>query len=335
MNLEEILALRFFGSFTVKEIEPHLKEDLETFLETANPLKVRKFRGKYDKEFLEKQDELLEKTKAKIITYWDENYPPLLREIPDPPVLLFILGDESVLREKSLAVVGTRKASSYGLSVTKRFVKELSKYFVIISGMAFGIDSCAHSTAIETGGKTVAILGNGVDIIYPSSNRKLYEEIIKNGCVVSEYPLGTKPAKFRFPERNRLIAGMSIGTLIVEAGRKSGALITAGYSADYGRDVFAVPGDVGMERSEGTNWLIKMGAYPVTSPSDILETYGISEEKENEEKNILVSLIRKGINTPDEIAQRLKVSVEQVLVELTRLELEGIVEGYGGVYRLI
>ena len=334
MNLEELLALRFFGSFTVKEIEPHLEEDLGTFLETANPLKVKKFKEKYDKEFLEKQGELLEKTKAEVITYWDRSYPPLLKEISDPPVLLFVLGDENILKEKTFAVVGTRKASSYGLSVTKRFVKVLSKYFVIISGMAFGIDSCAHDTAIKTDGKTVAILGNGVDIIYPSSNRRLYEEIMKNGCIVSEYPLGTKPAKFRFPERNRLIAGISVGTLIVEAGKKSGALITARYSADYGRDVFTVPGDIDREGSEGTNWLIKMGAYPVISPSDILEMYGISE-KAIEEKNVLVSLIKKGINTPDEMAQRLNISVEQVLVELTRLELEGIVEGYGGVYRLI
>ncbi|RKX50024.1 MAG: DNA-protecting protein DprA [Thermotogae bacterium] len=335
MNLEEILALRLFGSFTVKEIEPHLEEDLGVFLEKANPLKVRKFKERYDEEVLKRQDELLKKTKAKVITYWDEDYPPLLREIPDPPVLLFALGNESVLKERSLAVVGTRKASGYGLSVTKRFVKVLSKYFVIISGMAFGIDSCAHNTVLEVGGRTVAILGNGVDIIYPSSNIKLYEGIIKNGCVVSEYPLGTKPAKFRFPERNRLIAGMSIGTLVVEAGRQSGALITARYSADYGRDVFAVPGDVDVERSEGTNWLIKMGAYPVTSPSDILGMYGISEGRENGEKDILVSLIKKGINTPDEMAQRLNVSVEQVLVELTRLELEGVVERYGGAYRLI
>ena len=334
MNLKEILALRFFGSFTVKEIESYIEKDLKDFLEVANPIKVKKFKEKYDEKFLEKQDKLLRKVGANVITYWDEEYPPFLREIPDSPVFLFVIGNKNVLKEKSFAVVGTRKASSYGLSITKKFVKELSKYFVIVSGMAFGVDSCAHAVAIETKGKTIAVLGNGVDVIYPSSNKKLYEEIIKNGCVVSEYPMGTKPAKFRFPERNRLIAGISIGTLVVEAGKKSGALITAKYSADYGKDVFSVPGDVDVERSEGTNWLIKMGAYPTVSPADILEMYGISKNNESKESK-LIHLIREGINTPDGLAQELKISIEQILVELTKLELEGIVENYGGIYKLV
>ena len=202
----------------------------------------------------------------------DKYYPNKLKLIYDPPELLYCLGDIRLLNEPSIAIVGTRNASNYGKRIAYNLSQELSKRGVtIISGLASGIDSYAHEGAFKNVGKTIAVLGSGIDIIYPKENEDLYKSIIKNGgLIVSEFPLGTKPEKDNFPKRNRIISGLSDGVVVVEAKKKSGALITADLALEQGRSVFAVPGNIDSQNSEGTNNLIKEGAVPVTSYLDIL-----------------------------------------------------------------
>ena len=202
----------------------------------------------------------------------DKYYPNKLKSIYDPPELLYCLGDIRLLNEPSIAIVGTRNASNYGKRIAYNLSQELSKRGVtIISGLASGIDSYAHEGAFKNVGKTIAVLGSGIDVIYPKENEDLYKSIIKNGgLIVSEFPLGTKPEKDNFPKRNRIISGLSDGVVVVEAKKKSGALITADLALEQGRSVFAVPGNIDSQNSEGTNNLIKEGAVPVTSYLDIL-----------------------------------------------------------------
>lgn len=206
-----------------------------------------------------------------IITYFDEIYPEELRNIWKPPAVLYFKGNTSFLNRDCLAIVGSRKMTLYGKHVVKKFSKALSKHFVIVSGMAIGIDSEAHKNAEAT----IAVLGNGVDVCYPKQNRNLYNKILNNGCLISEYLPWERPKKHYFPQRNRIIAGVSKAVLIVEGAKKSGTIITAMYAANFGKDLFAVPGSIFSPNSEGPNYLIKNGAFPVTSPNEILEFYGL------------------------------------------------------------
>ncbi len=261
-----------------------------------------------------------------------DGYPRLLSEVQRPPYGIFCLGDCGVLKRDLFSIVGTRKSSSYGENLARRFAKELSKEFVIVSGMAYGIDSKAHEGALESG-YTVAVLASGVDVPSPKGNASLYRKILERGCIVSPYAPGEEAKRYRFVERNSIIAGMSIGTLVVEAPRKSGSLITASMAADFGRDVFAIPGDVGKYRSEGTNYLIKTGAVAVTEPEDILSYYGKSSERE-EVSNPVYGLVKQGFGDPEEIASILKISIVDVLSELSELEIEGYVQrGSDNLYR--
>ena len=206
-----------------------------------------------------------------------KNYPQLLKEIYDPPEKLYLLGKLKSKEKYPLAVVGTRRISSYGRQITMSLVKALSQAgLTIISGLALGTDGLAHQTALDVSGRTIAVLGSGLDIIYPSAHKKLAQEIIKSGgAVVSEYPLNTRPSKWTFPARNRIVAGMCLGTLVIEAPKRSGALITARFALEQGREVFAVPGSIYTENSAGCHILIKMGAKPVTKPEDILESFNL------------------------------------------------------------
>ncbi|MDD3628137.1 MAG: DNA-processing protein DprA, partial [bacterium] len=182
---------------------------------------------------------------AGIITYFDDDYPEILKEIFDPPVILYYKGRKDLLREFSIGIVGTRKPSEYGLSVTKYLVNELVlKGVTITSGLAIGCDAIAHKTALEKGGKTIGVLGTGIDKIYPASNRNIYKKIYEEGVVISEYSLGTPSLPQNFPARNRIISGISRGTLVIEAGDWSGSLITAYNALNQGREVFAVPGSI-------------------------------------------------------------------------------------------
>jgi DNA processing protein len=215
----------------------------------------------------------LERKQISYVTMVDSHYPPMLKEVNQPPWVLFLRGDHSLLNWPSLAVVGTRNPSSYGKMVTKTLVPKLVKRgLAIVSGMALGIDTLAHEAALEAQGSTVAVLGGGIDVIYPRQNRRLYERLIHEGLVVSEYPPQTSPHPGFFPQRNRIIAGLSYGVVVVEAAHKSGSLITAHLALENGREVFAVPGSVFNEKSVGTNRLIQQqGGKLVISEQDIWE----------------------------------------------------------------
>jgi DNA processing protein len=206
----------------------------------------------------------------------DNDYPELLRQIADPPPLLFVKGRKELLRSACLAIVGSRASTAYGRRTAYSLAASLSSSLTIVSGMALGIDAEAHSGALSAGGGTIAVLGCGLDVVYPYQNRRLYEQIGESGLLVSEYPLGTTPDGFRFPARNRIIAGLSLGVLVVEAAKKSGSLITAQLALDAGREVFAVPGQVDSFKSEGAHWLLKQGAKLVQSGKDVLEELRLS-----------------------------------------------------------
>ncbi|PRZ13519.1 DNA processing protein [Laceyella sediminis] len=207
-----------------------------------------------------------------VITRFDEAYPLYLTEIAQPPWVLFCKGDRSLLGEPSVAVVGTRKPTPYGLRVTRMLAQALAEQgLVVTSGMANGIDGEAHRAVLKSTGRTIAVLGAGIDVIYPKNHRTLYQELTSRGLVVSEMPPGTPPHPGLFPRRNRIISGLSLGTLVVEAAERSGSLITADFSMEQGREVFAVPGPITTTQSQGTLKLIQQGAKCVRSVEDILE----------------------------------------------------------------
>jgi len=295
--------------------------------------------------------ELILKNKIDIITYQDKLYPEKLLNIYDRPPYIYVRG---ALHEDdiNIAVVGSRQASSYGKYTTEKIGRELAqKGITVVSGMARGIDSAAHRGAISGRGRTIAVLGSGLDVIYPPENKKLYLEIIETGAVISEYPMGTPPRSSNFPARNRIISGMSYGVVIVEAGEKSGSLITARLALDQGREVFAVPGSIDSPGSRGTNKLIKQGAKLIENTEDILEeivpqletkrlraTESAPSPQETEihppelnagERKIIALLSLKKLHIDDLISMTGLTSSE-ILSALTRLELKGIVQQHPG-----
>ncbi|MBQ9267687.1 MAG: DNA-processing protein DprA [Clostridia bacterium] len=214
----------------------------------------------------------MEKYHIKVINITDEEYPQALREIYAPPITLFAKGDVSLLGQKSISVVGCRRASNYGLKMAKDLAYCLAKnHIVIVSGLAKGIDAMGHLGALEANGKTIAVLGCGVDICYPRENLNIYKKILENGLILSEYIVGTEPKPQNFPIRNRIVSGLSNGVVVVEAREKSGSLITADLALEQGREVYVLPGNVNSPQSAGTNALIKQGAKLITSAKDILE----------------------------------------------------------------
>jgi len=207
----------------------------------------------------------------KVISFWDNAYPENLKRIYDPPVYLYVKGNLIKTDKYAISVVGTRLPSKYGYLIAEKLTKALAKKGIcIVSGLARGIDTISHHAAMQGRGRTIAVLGSGVDVLYPGENKKLAEAIVQQGALISEFPLGTGPEAPNFPKRNRLISGLSYGTLVIEAGLKSGALLTANYALEQNREVFAVPGNIDSAKSSGTNQLIKAGAKLVTSVNDIL-----------------------------------------------------------------
>ncbi|MDI6618278.1 MAG: DNA-processing protein DprA [Clostridiales bacterium] len=277
----------------------------------------------------------------KIISIDDKSYPEKLKQIYDPPYVLYVRGNMEKY-EKNVAVVGSRRCTMYGRNAAKKLSFMLSKYNIgVISGMARGIDTQAHMGAIENGGYTCAVLGCGCDIVYPPENKKLMDEIIEHGSVVSEYPPGVMPLSGNFPARNRIISGMSDGVLVVEAGEKSGALITADFALEQGRDVYAIPGSIFSNMSKGTNFLIKQGAKPVTDICDILEELGVDYQVQNNDnitcqltakEKILMDNIECSPLYIDDLAKRCSLKINEINSLLTMLELKGLVKIIPGRY---
>jgi DNA processing protein len=298
-----------------------------------------KARGKLD---LEAELEKLDKQNIRVLTWDDPDYPPRLLQIPDPPPLLYVRGQLTDADEWAVAVVGTRRASAYGKTVAQRLVTDLAvNHVTIVSGLARGIDAEAHRAALGAGGRTIAVLGCGLDLIYPPEHRNLAREIVERGALVSEYPLGTRPEASNFPPRNRLISGLSLGVLVVEAGIKSGALITADYAADQGRDVFAVPGNLFVRSSAGTNSLIQDGAKLVTGAEDILEELNLmmvaqqvqvrAVVPETEAEALLLQYLSLEPVHVDEICLQSGLPIATVTSNLALMELKGMVRQVGGM----
>ncbi|MBI5468884.1 MAG: DNA-protecting protein DprA, partial [Deltaproteobacteria bacterium] len=224
-----------------------------------------------DWDWVEKELELIEEKGARVITYCDPDYPAPLRDINDPPCLLYAKGRGYDLSSPSVAIVGTRHPTHYGLKMSEVLSRDLSAMgMVVVSGMARGCDTAAHKGALKAGGATVAVLGTGIDVPYPRENRRLYEEIIEKGLVVTELPVSTPPAPYNFPKRNRVISGLCSGVVVVEAPLRSGALMTARLALEYNREVMAVPGQATSYRSAGTNRLLKEGAFLVETCEDVM-----------------------------------------------------------------
>ncbi len=250
------------------------KEEMET-IEAVTPQISSNIERKRFALDPEKELKKIEAAGARIISCIDPEYPASLKEIYDPPMLLFAKGSSIPSFETFVAVVGSRNPTPYGIKMAQKIGKELAQRGIhVVSGLARGIDGAAQWGCIQGGGYTIGVLGTGVDVIYPASNKKLFQEVIEKGCVVSEFPLGTRPEPRNFPIRNRIISGISSGVVVVEAARKSGSLITASQALDQGREVFAVPGSALSVRSSGAHYLIKQGAKLVESAEDILEELG-------------------------------------------------------------
>ncbi len=283
--------------------------------------------------------ERLQKHTIETITIDDPRYPPLLKNIHSSPLLLYCRGNAPALTQPSLAVVGTRAHSSYGTLVVERLIPPLARAsLAIVSGLAQGIDARAHEATLQAGGVTVAVLGNGLDTVVPTSNRALANKILeKDGAIISEYPWGTPPLKQHFPARNRIIAGTALGTLVIESRLPGGSLITADHALAEAREVFAVPGPITGAASEGTNKLIQDGAHPVTNADDILEI--LSFDKDTTVTSIPVELsateqrIVDALETEplyiDAIIKHTNLTAAEASARLTALELKGIVKNIG------
>jgi len=284
----------------------------------------------------------IEQTGAQVLTWDDEGYPRNLRDIAQPPPVLYVRGALTSGDEWAVAMVGTRKASAYGKEAARELAAGLAANGVtVVSGLARGIDETAHRAALEAGGRTVAVLGSGVDVIYPAENRGLAKAVTQAGAIVSDYPMGTAPESANFPPRNRIISGLSKGVIVVEAGEVSGALITTDFAAEQGRDVFAVPGGIKSPTARGTNRLIQQGAKLVTAVGDVLEELNlvmVSEQRaaravlpaDETEAKLLACLSAEPAHI-DDIGAQAGLPISQVSGALALMELKGLVRQVGGM----
>ena len=284
--------------------------------------------------------ERVQKANVNILTWDDAGYPANLRQTNAPPPVLYVRGSLAERDEWAVAIVGTRRASAYGREVAHTIATELARQGVtIVSGLALGVDAIAHRAALEAGGRSIAVLGSGVDQLYPASNKKLAVSMIGQGAVISEYSLGTRPEASNFPPRNRIISGLSKGIIVVEAGNRSGALITAKYAAEQGRDVFAVPGSILHPGSVGCNELIQNGATPLLSPDDVLEQLNLTRLHDHRAVRAavppdpmeaqLLEHLSGHPNHLDDIVRQVSMPSAQVSSLLTMMELKGLVRQVG------
>ncbi|MBI5698908.1 DNA-protecting protein DprA [Candidatus Saganbacteria bacterium] len=347
-NLGPVTINKLWEHFgDIKTVWEASKGDIQKIEGLSKPA-VAAFLEKRDKIDLEEQPDLIRKNNVKVITIEEENYPANLKNIYAPPPVLYIKGSLFKADEKALAIVGTRRASSYGLEIAKRLAFELAGLGItIVSGLASGVDTAAHKGALEAKGRTLAIFGCGVDMIFPAENRELAKEIESSGACVSEFPMGARTEKGNFPRRNRIISGLTLGTIVVEGNYDSGAMITAKDALEQGREVFAVPGNVEADQSKGPHWLIKQGAKLVESVDDILSELEhilgpykirprIKEKKDlsglsGDEKRIVEALVSEPRHI-DQLANSLKMEVQSVSSLLMMLELKNFIKPLPGKF---
>jgi DNA processing protein len=291
---------------------------------------------------LDEEMDRLRRHGVKVLTCDDPTFPPRLKEIYDVPPILYIRGSMVDEDEWAIAVVGTRQATVYGRDVTEQLVEELvHNRITIVSGLARGIDAVAHRAALDSGGRTIAVSACGLDMVYPAENTRLAQSIIENGALVSEYPLGTRPKADNFFRRNRILSGLSLGVLVTEAGKRSGALITANYANEQNREVFAVPGSIQSPSSYGTNLLVQAGAKLVCNAQDMLEELNLSmiprqlEMREivpaNETESNLIQFLGEQPTHIDEICRLSHLPIARVSSTLAMMELKGMVRQLGGM----
>lgn len=338
MDRNTFAALYIAGDLSRSEFDSiRAFSDVESILRTRpdfiSPAKHQKLVSRYQEAVEQLNDN------SQFITLLDDDYPPLLRAITSAPPVLFFKGDISLLNNlPAISVVGSRKADAYGRNTARSFSRRLAEAgLLIVSGLAMGIDSEAHRGAIEAGGKTIAVMGCGVDRAYPASNLKLYQEIAEKGCLLSEFPSGTGPARHHFPRRNRIIAGLSRAVLVIQATIDSGSLITARFAAEYGRDVYAIPGDIIRRNAAGPNWLLKNGAKVVTEIDDVLEEFPevISSSKalDDDLDSVALKILADGPLDFSQLLVLSGLSREELFVELTNLQLVGKVRESSGIWQ--
>jgi DNA processing protein len=295
-------------------------------------------------EKVEEESGKLSKLGARIVTVWDSTYPSILKKIYDPPLLLYVIGEFTDQDNYAISVVGTRVPTNYGVVQCERIVEDLARQSITItSGLARGIDSIAHKTALKNGSRTIAVIGSGLDVIYPPENKKLFNEIADRGVIISEYPLGTKPDAQNFPKRNRIISGLSLGCLVVETALSGGAMQTAAFALDQNREAFAIPGNLGVRQSEGTNMLIQKGeAKLVRNADDILvelelkliPVIGKNIPKPTVELNLFEEKILNSLDGEplqiDSISSLTQLATSECLVHLLSLEFKGLVKQMPG-----
>ncbi|MCS6773246.1 MAG: DNA-processing protein DprA [Anaerolineae bacterium] len=306
-------------------LEPRLIGALVTTRRTVHP---------------EAEVERLYRAGAQAVTWDDADYPRLLREVQDPPPVLFVKGSLSEADQWAVAVVGTRSATVYGRQVTEMLASDLARNNItVVSGLARGIDATAHEAALKAEGRTIAVLGCGVDVVYPPEHARLAARIAEHGALVSDYPLGTPPDARNFPPRNRIISGLSLGVVVVEADEQSGALITAQFAGEQGREVFAVPGNIFNRSSRGTNRLIQQGAKVVLDTQSILEELNLSMiaervavsqvAPENDLERLLLSQLSHDPLPLDDLVRAVNLPAESVAAALALMELKGLVRNAG------
>lgn len=303
-------------------------------------------------EFAYKEIETAQKKDISIITYKDANYPKRLKYISDYPLIIYLKGSITENDMNSVSVVGTRNTTNYGISVTEKFCKYFAKHSITtVSGLARGIDAQTHKTTLENSGRTIAVLGNGLLQYYPAENKNLQDKIVNNGALISEFSLNQRALPVNFPRRNRIVAGLSLATLVIEAAKKSGSLITAQFACEYGKDVFVVPGPIFSKYSQGSNDLIKQGAFAVTEPKDIMEIVSEfsellnkdtqEQEQKKEEKNFtklskdsinILKMIQSATNgiALDKISTLSDIGISELSAILIELEIAGFIKSMPG-----
>ncbi len=300
---------------------------------------IAKVRASVDLERVWNQ---FEKQGIAILTWDDELYPPRLKEIEQPPPVIYVRGEITLDDHFAVAIVGTRRVTAYGRQIAEELASFLAgQGITVVSGLARGVDAVAHSAALKAGGRTIAVLGSGVDKIYPPEHSQMAGKMMKQGALVSDYAVGTAPESSNFPPRNRIISGLSMATVVVEAGETSGALITAEFAAEQGREVFAVPGSILAPQSKGANKLIQNGAHPLLSPQDLMQALNLTRAGEFKaarkaipadalEAQLLSALGAEPLHV-DEIRNQTGLPIEKVSATLTLMELKGMVRQVGGM----